>query len=323
MVVKNKKNIWITWHYQTRTRNLAKELNLDLHELFIRDNLVKRHLFSSIWTIKKLFGIKPNVVFIQYSFLLLIITVLYKKVFRKHLSIIVDVHTKGLRRVLSGIAGSIFWFLKKWSFSQSDLVIISNQGLIPDVVKFNSNYMILPDKIVEYNIVKESKFIKPYCVNISSFAIDEPVDEIFELSNKLNDFRIYWTGKSPDNVKRKGEQYSNIIFTGYLSFEDYFALINEAEFVIVLTTEEDCLQSGAYEALGVNTPMVISDTKALNEFFGPSAVYTKHDPENLYKNIQYLIENKKTYLENILFVKQKRQREFQLKVKEVIDYAGL
>jgi len=49
------------------------------------------------------------------------------------------------------------------------------------------------------------------------------------------------------------------------------------------------LQSGAYKALGVEIPMVISDSKALRDYFGESAIYTDHNSINIAKNIRNAI----------------------------------
>jgi hypothetical protein len=49
------------------------------------------------------------------------------------------------------------------------------------------------------------------------------------------------------------------------------------------------LQSGAYEALGVEVQMVISDSKALRDYFGESVIYTDHNPINIAKNILKVI----------------------------------
>jgi len=232
--------------------------------------------------------------------------------------IIADCHTKALRRRAKGIVNKIFWPLKKFSFYKVNLAIISNVGMVKDVTELTKSYIILPDKIPEINVRKELDKKEKYCVYISSFAVDEPVREIFEAAKLLDsDIKLYWTGKI---VKEKINGFvipDNLKFTDYLSFDDYYKLIANADCILALTTEEDCLQSGAYEALSVETPMVISDTKALREFFLDAAVYTKHLPENIANNIHFAITNFQELIKKEIKLRELRNNEFIKKIREL------
>ena len=46
-----------------------------------------------------------------------------------------------------------------------------------------------------------------------------------------------------------------------------------ADAVVVLTTREDTLLSGAWEALALGRPLIVSDTKALRQTFGDGVTY--------------------------------------------------
>jgi len=54
---------------------------------------------------------------------------------------------------------------------------------------------------------------------------------------------------------------------------EYYNLISNADCLLALTYEDDCLQSGAYEAFGIEVSRVISESKALRDYFGESAIY--------------------------------------------------
>ncbi len=318
---KDNKTIWLTWHISARSRNLSKVLNIPIYEYFENRSIFTRHLFSSIWTIYFLIKNKPKVVIIHYSFLLLVVLGLYKKVIFNHMVIIADVHTKGLRRSVKGILSKLFWHIKKTSFIAVDLAIITNTGMIKDIEILNKNYLILPDKIPENVDVEISDEKEKYCVNISSFAIDEPYEEIFEVAKLLDDeIKLFWTGKKPDHYKLPDKLPSNIIFTGYVSFDDYYNLIGNANCILALTTEEDCLQSGAYEALSVGVPMVISDTNALQEYFSDAAIYTSHKPIDIANNIKKAIKNSEDQKVNIESIKEIRNNEFNTQIKSLKEF---
>lgn len=322
--IKSKKAIWLTWHYAARSRNMAKELNIPVLEYFNNKNLISRHGLSSLWTIKTLLKEKPDVIFIQLSFMLLNIVAFYKLITFRNIVIVADCHTKALRRKAKGIFNFIFWPLKKLTFRLVDISIVSNIGMEKDIKQLHDNYFLIPDKIPELSIDKDENKKQNYFVYISSFAVDEPFDEIFKVAEILgNSHTIYWTGKIPANIQLPENIPENLKFTDYISFEEYYNLIANADAVLALTTEDDCLQSGAYEALAVKTPMVISNSKALQIYFGSSAIYTSHEPQEIAEN---LIKAKSSYSEMVVNsseIKELRDLEFNSLISELIDEVNL
>lgn len=314
-----KSGIWITWHLQVRSQNLAKALNLEIYEYFRNDNIFLRHLFSTLWTIKLLYLKKPNIIFIQYSYLLLIVILFYKKLFNRQAILVVDCHTKALRRRVEGIFSKIFWVLKQISFYAANLTIISNEGLIKDIKKLHDKYIILPDKIPTLIPVKSDiSNNRNYCVYISSFAVDEPLEVMLKVSKLLNNSLVlYWTGRIPKKFENIISEYNNIIFTDYLSLEDYYSLIGNAQCLIALTVEEDCLQSGAYEAISLEVPVVLSDTVSLKSFFGSAAVYTKHEPKLVINAINKAVKSREILQNEMLKLKNIRNIEFEQKIEEI------
>jgi len=317
-VVNQKRNkVWLTWHYSARSRNLASFLELNLNEKFIVGNVLTRHMLSSFWTILILLKKRPAIIFIQLSFLLLLISALYK-VFRfGNVVLIADCHTKALRRKAKGVFNIIFWPIKKLSFKFVNLSIISNEEMIPDIISLHPNFVILPDKIPGIKFEQRENEVK-YCVYVSSFAVDEPFEEIIKVAEYLNPkIRLYWTGKIPKNKIDDITTPDNLVFTDYLSFKDYYNLLGNSSCVIALTTEKGCLQSGAYEALSLEIPLVISDTSALKNYFQNSAVYTSHDPEDVYKSILIAIEMNNELKDNCKKIKITRNKEFEESIQRI------
>lgn len=226
--------------------------------------------------------------------------------------IIVDTHTKALRRNVSGMFNWIFWSIKKLSFKSVYLTIIPNVGLINDLLKLHDNNLVFPGIIPEITYTKKINSAEKYCVYISSFAVDEPFDEMLEVSKLLanSGLKLFWTGKPPEMVDGIRSNYPNICFTGFLKFNDYYNLIGNAECLIALTFEEDCLQSGAREAISVEVPVVTSDTKTLREYLDTAAVFTKIDVGDIYTSIQNAICNKDDFVQKIKRLKAKRKNEY-------------
>lgn len=318
MIIKGKKEIWISWHKIPRSQNIAKYLGIPIYEYFVNDNIVKRHLYSSIWTIKFLIKNKHDIIFLHYSYLLLVIVVLYKKLFDKNVIIISDCHNKALRRKVKGIGASIYEKIKHFAFNGTDLTIITNRGMIKDITIYHKNYFILPDKIPEFQIELDHKKENKYCVYISSFSVDEPVDEIINAAMILGDsIKIYWTGKKSKKVIDEKTVPQNIVYTGYLEYDDYYRLISNADCLLLLTTEDDCLQCGAYEGLNANVPMVISDNKASREYFENSAIYTDITPSAIADSIIKAVENSDRLKINSQKIKEKREKDFDRIIQDL------
>lgn len=316
--INSNRAIWLTWHYAARSRNMSKVLDIPILEYFNNKNALVRHSFSTIWTIYTLLKERPKVVFIQLSFMLLNIVALYKICTFGQTVIIADCHTKALRRKAKGPLSYIFWTIKKATFRLVDVSIVSNVGMEKDIKELHDNYFMIPDKIPEIKLEKNTNNEK-YFVYISSFAIDELFDEIFEVAKQLpNDIKLYWTGKIPQNISIPKDKPSNLIFTDYISFDEYYKLIANASSILALTTEEDCLQSGAYEALAVETPMVITDSIALKAYFQNSAIYTGHTPEEIKEKLLSVLDSYDELLKNSKLLKNKRNKEYSDIIEKLI-----
>jgi glycosyltransferase involved in cell wall biosynthesis len=320
-------SVWITWHKSVRSRNLSKEFQVKLLEIEISNNILLRHVGSSIWTILVLIKYKPRTIYLQYSFMLLIIISFYKLIKNHNVYIICDCHTKALRRNAPGLLKYIFMPIKRFSFKYVNIILISNNSLKKDVkniIVLEDKYIyILPDKIPTIRYNKNLKKEEKYCVYINSYAVDEPFHEIIIMAKIIkNDIKIYITGKIPKHLKKYilHHKDQNIIFTNYLEDSEYNDLIGNASCLLILTKEEDCLQCGAYEALSVNVPMVLTKTNALKNYFGDSATYTNNDPESIAEGIKISINKSSSIKLKMNDVKNAKIFEFWNIVKYLNIY---
>ncbi len=307
------KNCFITWHIQARSRNLAKRLGIPLHEMEIRGNNLWRHIASSMWTIFLIIKERPGTIIIQYSYMLLIILAIYKLLFKNRIRLVADCHTKALRRRAPKYLDRVFWPIKRWSFRQADAMIVSNKALIAEASILNGRVLVMPDPIplIEHTS-SDSKSYENYCVFISSFAADEPISDVMKAASILKEeIPFYWTGRVPKSMHNLISAAKNIEFTSYLEDGDYQKLISNARCLLILSVEDNCLMSGAYEALAAGVPMVLSDTRALREFFESAAVYCNHIPENIAAAVRNACERELELRECSKRVKDERNGEFK------------
>lgn len=189
----------------------------------------------------------------------------------------------------------------------SDCALISNGGLKPFIEPYATSYLIFPDMLPDIEQFIDEPSEQPYFVYSNAFAVDEPIDLILDVAREieLDGITIYWTNSPPAGFLLRENLPKNIIFTGFIPNDDYYRLLAQSRGVIALTTEEDCLQCAAYEAVALEVPALVSDTRALREFFGGAAVYVRHECAPLISTLRKLINPAIyfQYRENIQMIK--------------------
>ncbi|MCK5662863.1 MAG: hypothetical protein KAI17_05220, partial [Thiotrichaceae bacterium] len=260
-------------------------------------------------------------VYLQYSFLLLVVIAGYKKLAPYPVHIICDCHTKALRRSVNGRIGRVFWWIKKKSFQSASISIVSNIEMEPDIKKLTDRYCTLPDKIPDVKASAPGNITETYCVFVCSYAIDEPLDDVIAAAKKLDgSIKIYCTGKIPGDQKHlRGNPYKNIFFTDYLTQEEYNNLISNADCILALTSEEGCLQCAGYEALSAEVPMVLSNTTALKTYFEDAAIYVNHSALDIEKGVGQAVNDRAELLSKMSRIKKIREHEYASALNNLIN----
>jgi glycosyltransferase involved in cell wall biosynthesis len=203
------------------------------------------------------------------------IATLYRKL--KDIRIIVDAHNAGIRplngeyRVLNAFANYIV--------RHADITIVTNDNLATIVKSKGGSPFVLPDRIPEFEgyLPEKSDLRGRFNVFfICTFSNDEPYLEVISAGKLLDkNTVIYISGNPKSHIgKIKADIPDNVVPTGYLPEEEYLRMMSSCDLILDLTTREDCLVCGAYEALGMGKPMVLSDTKVNREYFRKGVLYT-------------------------------------------------
>lgn len=245
-----------------------------------------------IKTIQMLWSEKHEVVFFQNpSIMLGLICALYKKFNRKCL-VVGDFHNAALD---SGKLESINAFIAR----SIDITLVSNKNLFARVRDMGGRPFAFPDPIP---LPQESHSIRTdngrYILFISSWADDEPINNVldaFILSELWKDsIELRVTGKvKASRLNKPIEQYEShgIRFLGFVSEADYWAQLTSASLNVDLTTREDCLVCGAYEAIAVCAPILLSNNEASVSYFGKYAQFTDNSVADIKNNMLHVINN--------------------------------
>jgi glycosyltransferase involved in cell wall biosynthesis len=279
--------VWITWERQRRNRELAAALGVPLFEwaeLTARRGRLARYCVGAYRTLRLVLGSRPSLVFCQNpSIVLALLLLVLRPLVHYHLA--VDAHNAGVRP-LDGRSRILNW-ISILIQRQADLTLVSNASLKREVDSHGGSAFVLPDRIPALRpgaAVKSGTSRR--VVFICSYAGDEPYREVIQAASMLGSgVALHMTGDYTRVGLDPAAVPQNVVLTGYLEEERYVELLGSADLVMDLTNRKDCLVCGAYEAVALHRPMVLSDTAANREYFTRGCIYTSHDPASLVEAI--------------------------------------
>jgi len=185
--------------------------------------------------------------------------------------------------------------------------IVTNKELQKYVVqKYRVNPVILEDPIPDFSgklsTIKNKvgyKILQKDTFNIavvSSFAYDEPLQVVFETASQLPDMQFYITGdKTKIDKKLLNPKLDNVTMTGLLDYDVYLDLLQKVDAIIDLTTDDKTMLSGAYEAVALEQPLIISDWMPLKRYFNKGTIYVNNSTNDIRDAIM-LVRTKKQEL---------------------------
>jgi hypothetical protein len=283
----NKKSVWITWENQIRNVSMSSRLSADYHPIIYSGNRLFRYLYCSVKTISLLSECKNKIVYAQNpSVVLAAITVFFRFLFGY--KVVIDAHNTGIHHS-NWIVQKLCDFIN----GSADCVIVTNEGLAEFVKGLGGKPIILPDPLPAFDALKDFNITinHPSVFVISSWAEDEPVHEIFKVAEELPHINFYISGKPKEHVLRGiTARPENIHMTGYIPHEQYVEYLVGSNLLVDLTLKDDCLVCGAYEAISLSKPILLSDTLALRHYFGEYAQFTQNTAESISQNIMRIFD---------------------------------
>ncbi len=298
------KTIWISWQNHQRTKNLCNYLDCQLFTLINRSPSLIRYFVLSIKTIKIIHANRPGVLIVQNPSIVLSLLACLLRYLYKY-TLIVDAHNAGVcpeNKYLVKLS-----FLLKFIITKSDLTIVTNDNLASIIKSYGGKPYVLPDKLPSFECLTSDSENDFYdIVLICTFGVDEPYEEFLKSFSCVDrNVRYFVTGKLTNIDKIVYDKYCNSVeFTDYLPDMDYVELLSKSDVLVDLTTREDCLVCGAYEAVSLCKPLILSDTKALKKYFNRGVVYTQNSYIDIAKSVVYSIDNI-----NILMAEMKTLKE--------------
>lgn len=205
---------------------------------------------------------------------------LYRLVFNRRARLVADCHNAMFRPPWSRVPFGLS------AMGRCDLILVHNEAVlkvaldmglprdrtrvledVPPLVAMPTQLPAVPRLLADRP--------RPWVLFPGSFSADEPVQELLDAARLLAGGVVVMTGRVA-NAAKHGHDLSqvppNVVMPGFLSLDDFEALLMHCDVVLALTKFDGIQLSVCNEALGFGKPMVVSDTPLLRSMFGSAAV---------------------------------------------------
>jgi len=281
MPTESPKRLWITWETQRRNRELAGAFNCKFLELdYSNEGRLVRFVKSASKTVGEVVSLRGGVVFAQYPSLYLVCLLGVIRSF-VNFTFVVDAHNIALEEYSSGGLRGV---ISRFVFERCDFIIVTNTSLLSDLKDHQHKALVLPDKIPSIHNAPPPAIMKDkeglIVTLIASYAADEPIEDFikgFIQANLGADVTLFITGKKSRAGDLVEYEADNIVFTDFLTEKEFNGLICNSDMLADLTTRDGCLVCGAYEALAVGVPALLSDKVALRATFPSGTIFAENE----------------------------------------------
>lgn len=319
--------LWLAWENDTsiRSRVLAEEIGAEYRAITYFDGSVwfawMRYPVALIVTCWRLIRSRGRAVVVQNPSILLAAQAAFlRSLFHYHLTI--DLHTPFSRR--RGLARWVADTLHTFGLRHCDAVIVTNEAFRRRVAAAtDARVMVLPDRIPR---LPESPPLttlrgRRRVLYVCTFAEDEPWRAVLEAAEQLPDgIVLYISGRAR---LLSSQVPPNVELTGYLPLDEYQRLLQSVDAIMVLTTAEENLVCGGYEAVAARKPLILSGTVALRDYFRRGVVYTTNDADAIAAAIVGALEQLPTLSAEISTLRSTLLAEWERDWDKVLEEVGV
>ncbi len=320
--------IWVTWENHRRSRELASALGVPLFIMIHDGSYFTKVLLLSVRTVGLLIRLRPHGVIVQNPSMALTTLVCFLRPIFGY-KVIVDRHSnfKLETRNSRSLKYKIFHRLSRYTVRRADLTLVTNSYLRDLVENWGGRGFVLQDTLPKLRCNQPSppRPAGEYSVvYICSFSEDEPVDEVLEAARRLeNSTVVHVTGNGGRYMARRRLSLpGNVVLTGFLPERDFLSLLSAADAIMVLTKKEHLLLCGAYEAVSLEKPVILSDTRCLREYFRDGPVYSLNSANDITRAIQSAITDKRALTSKIRALREELEVDWASRFQELTAALG-
>jgi hypothetical protein len=317
--------IWFSWDWHRRTVELSQSIGVPLRVIRCR-RFGWPHPWWPLakwWALAKTFWHlwfhNYRIVLVQNPSLLLTTAACLLKPLKGY-AVVQDLHSYFAWRFdrPRGLRGVLYKKLTLSCIRHANLTIVTNGALKKMIDALGGRGFVLQDRIPQPSTGCTVLRGPLNIVFVCTYSADEPVTEVLEAARLVApDVTIYVTGKR--RKKSPGCVPDNVVLTDYLAEEDYWSLLNSCDAVMVLTTREHTLLCGAYEAITLLKPLILSDTKALRAYFSKGVVYTQNNRHGLAEAIRQASRERENLAKDIAKLRQELEAAWSRRLADLTE----
>jgi glycosyltransferase involved in cell wall biosynthesis len=179
--------------------------------------------------------------------------------------------------------------LHRWLSRRAAATLVTTESLASAVRAWGGTPLILHDGPPKWSVAPPTPTgSRPRILTIAVFADDEPIAAVLDAAaNTAADW--YITGDTSRAPKRLvASAPDNVRFTGWLQGNEYREELEKADVIVCLTTDDQSVLRGAYEAVYAGRVLVLSDTAELRALF-QDAVLTSDKPADIARAVAQAI----------------------------------
>jgi glycosyltransferase involved in cell wall biosynthesis len=232
----------------------------------------------------------------------------------------------GLKYVIDSHTGAFLTLRWRWSLGlhrmlsrRAQTTIVHNKSQQEIVKRWGCRHCVIAFIPGDYSFREHFPLDGEFNVAvISTFQADEPLDVVFNAAGRLPDVTFYVTGDSNCAEPRfLAEAPDNCRITGYLTYEQYVGLVSEVDICLDLTTRNHTLLMGAFEAVSLGTPLIVSDSPILRDYFCLGTVYALNTVEGVCEAVRLAQRDHAALRRDILLLRERLQTEWEQNFAEL------
>lgn len=302
--------LWIAWNNHRRTTGLCAAWDVPLYIIQSNRRGLLRWCELAVETCKLLRRRGADLLFVQNpSLALTLLVTLVRPLFGYFL--VVDAHNEGVRPFDRPYA--LVRWLSRRLLHAADITIVTNEALAVDVRAAGGRPLVLRDSLPVPSLPpgrRRRESDRADIVVIATYRPDEPIAAIIAAAATMPEVRFAFTGDVSRFRNAPRELPPNVRFTGFLLDDRFWLLLARANVICDLTLKPDCLVCGAYEAVAVGKPMVLSDNAPTREVFGSAAILTDNDPSDIARALRTALERRESLTMNACELRERFRDEW-------------
>lgn len=181
-------------------------------------------------------------------------------------------------------------FVQRFFSRRARATLVTNEHLEALVRRWDAPALIVPDVPIRFRDPQPYPVArKPAITLVCTFAHDEPVGLFLEAARGLPDVQFYVTGNPADaDPQVLAAKPDNVTLTGFIPRAQYVGLLLASDAVMTLTTRDNTMQRGAYEAIYLGRPVITSDHAFLRREFPLGTVHVELTAAGIRRGVETL-----------------------------------